>query len=120
MGVLGLSYKPATPVVEESQSLELSRRLADSGVRVVVHDPMAIPAARAILGESVGYAESATECAGHVDVLVVATPWDEYSRLDPAAVRPGTTLVDCWRILAPERFAHATHLVLGRAYQKEC
>jgi len=39
VGILGLSYKPATSVVEESQSLELARRLGEDGLRVVVHDP---------------------------------------------------------------------------------
>jgi UDPglucose 6-dehydrogenase len=114
VGVLGLSYKPATPVVEESQSLELARRLADSGTPVVVHDPMAMASARAILGERVAYAASADECARLADVLVIATPWDAFRRLSPEAVRPGTTLLDCWRILPPERFAHAAYAVLGR------
>jgi UDPglucose 6-dehydrogenase len=114
VGVLGLSYKPATPVVEESQSLELARRLASSGTQVVVFDPMAMAAARPALGDEVVYAASAEDCARRADVLVVATPWEEFKRLDPAAVRPRTTILDCWRILPTERFAHATCAVLGR------
>ncbi len=115
VGVLGLSYKPATPVVEESQSLELARRLAESGTGVVVHDPAAMPAARGVLGGKVAYAASAEECARSADVLVVATPWDDFRRLDPASVREGATVLDCWRILPAERFGHARYFVLGRS-----
>ena len=40
-GVLGLSYKPETEVVEESQGMALALRLGKRGVRVVVFDPAA-------------------------------------------------------------------------------
>jgi UDPglucose 6-dehydrogenase len=114
VGVLGLSYKPATPVIEESQSVELARRLADSGVRVVVYDPAAIPATRAQLGDRVAYAGSRDECAAAADVLVVATPWEEFRGLNPARLRSGATVLDCWRILPDASFASVRRVVLGK------
>ncbi len=115
VGILGLSYKPATSIVEESQSLELARRLAGAGTRVFAYDPAAMDTARAILGERVTYTASVAECANSADVLVLATPWEEFRRLDPVSVKAGATVVDCWRLLPPGRFAaRARHVVFGR------
>jgi UDPglucose 6-dehydrogenase len=115
VGILGLSYKPATSVVEESQSLELARRLGEDGIRVVVHDPLAVETARTILGDKVAYAASMDDCAKAADVLVVATPCGEFRALDPFTLRPGATVLDCWRLLPAERFApRARYMVLGK------
>jgi UDPglucose 6-dehydrogenase len=115
VGVLGLSYKPATPVIEESQSVELARRLAAAGVRVIVYDPAAMPSARAVLEDRVTYAGSTSECARAADVLVIATPWDEFRDLDPACIQAGAIVLDCWRILPEARFGQVRRAVLGRA-----
>ena len=43
--ILGLSYKPHTPVVEEPQGIMLAKALKDAGYSVIAHDPMAsVPA----------------------------------------------------------------------------
>jgi UDPglucose 6-dehydrogenase len=39
IGILGLTYKPDTDVMEESFGLLLAQELANSGVPIVVHDP---------------------------------------------------------------------------------
>jgi UDPglucose 6-dehydrogenase len=119
-GILGLSYKPGTGVVEESAALDLARRLADSGATVIIHDPQAMAAARSVLGERVRYAESMTACASAADVLVVAVPWPDYAALEPGHLRRPAgglpVVVDAWRVLDPDRFAGACRLVaIGRA-----
>jgi UDPglucose 6-dehydrogenase len=114
VGILGLSYKPATPVVEESQSLELARRLSEDGIRVVVYDPLAMDAARVILGGRVEYAVSMGECASAADVLVVATPCEDFRKLAPSSLQPGATVVDCWRLLSAPQFAGQTYILLGK------
>ena len=58
IALLGLSYKPQTPVVEESHSVKLAARLADAGYIVSVHDPLAQDAALAVLGDKVVGASS--------------------------------------------------------------
>ena len=118
VGVLGLSYKPDTRVVEESQGLEIARELAARGVAVTVHDPKALDAARVVLGEAVSYASTPTECLARCDVAVVATGWDAFRSLsdddlpDDARLR---AVVDCWRILDPRAFQDEVEIVhLGR------
>jgi len=82
VAILGLSYKPHTHIVEESQSVILAQRLADSGYEVSVHDPKAMEAARAILGGRADYAPDAYACATGADAVLLMTDWPEYRRLD--------------------------------------
>ena len=58
IAILGLSYKPQTPVVEESHSVKLAAKLADAGYVVVVHDPLAQDTGLAVLGDKVVGASS--------------------------------------------------------------
>lgn len=105
VGILGLSYKPGTEVVDVSTGVELARRLARDGVEVVVYDPAALDPARRVLGQAVTYAASMQECAARADVLVVATPWPEFTELcaedfvRPAGRTRQVAVLDCWRAL---------------------
>src|SRR6185369_8684440 len=107
VGILGLSYKPHTEVIEESQGLELAKYLSSAGLRVVVYDPAAIENARRELGDAITYAGSAAACAKQADVLVITTAWPEFKNLTPADLKPGDrrpVIVDCWRVLPADLF----------------
>ena len=100
VGVLGLSYKPDTAVVEESQGLALVERLLDLGRRVIVYDPEAILSAQQALRRPFEVATSAAECVQRSSLVVVMTPWPEFSRIPLDAYRRSTsrlTVIDCWR-----------------------
>src|ERR1700722_3541539 len=77
-GVLGLSYKPDTGVIEESQGVALAKHLLQSGAKVVVYDPEAMEGAREQLEGRVTFAANASECARQADVLAITTPWPEF------------------------------------------
>jgi UDPglucose 6-dehydrogenase len=115
IAVLGLSYKPDTSVIEESASIELARRLAADGYAVTVHDPQAIEQARAVLRDAVSYAEDAAAAVAEADMVVLATAWPEYAKLDAALLaRPNgqrVAVVDCWRALPCEPFKDVCDLV---------
>ncbi len=101
IAILGLSYKPNTPEVEESQSVLISQILAERRFEVTVYDPVAMESARLVLGDRVKYAESAQACITKADVVVVATPWEEFKEIDFVS-RPGSSgpvVIDCWGIL---------------------
>jgi len=102
IGILGLSYKPDTAVIEESQGVALAERLLEVGCAVVAYDPKALPAASAKLGGRLTPAATAEECISTADLVVVMTPWPEFGALNAAAfVAPERrkTVIDCWRIL---------------------
>ena len=120
IALLGLSYKPLTPVVEESHSVKLAARLADAGYIVTVHDPLAQDAALAVLGDKVVGASSLESAVRDADLLIVGTGWPEYKEIDPAwARRDGQklTVLDLWRTLPADKFedvADVLYLGSGR------
>jgi UDPglucose 6-dehydrogenase len=100
-GVLGLSYKPRTNVVEQSQALFITQKLSSNGHTVIVFDPAAMESARAELGDSVTYARSADECVQASDLVVLATPWPEFQELSPRIFK-GKVVFDCWRFFGED------------------
>lgn len=120
IALLGLSYKPQTPVVEESHSVKLAARLADAGYVVTVHDPLAQDAALGVLGEKVIGASSLESAVRDCDLLIVGTGWPEYKAIDPAwCKRDGQrlTVLDLWRTLPADAFdsvADVIYLGWGR------
>jgi UDPglucose 6-dehydrogenase len=114
VGVLGLSYKPETEVIEESQGVALAQELAATCVRVVVYDPAAMANARAVLNGDVTFAASASECASQADVVAITTAWKEFGELRAEDLK-GVAVLDCWRVLDGDRAAAAgEYLALGR------
>jgi UDPglucose 6-dehydrogenase len=117
-GVLGLSYKPNTEVIEESQGIAIAQALLATGVQVVVYDPAAMENAKQVLTGDVVFAASAEQCVRQADVLAITTPWTDFQELPPAAFQRSTghlTVLDCWRVL-PEHVAGAVehYLTLGK------
>jgi len=106
IGILGLTYKPDTEVVEEAVGLLLARALASRGASVTVYDPAGMPGARRAIGDSsssIKFATSANDCIASSQIVVVTTPWREFNSL---AVEDWTgkdvstrIVVDCWRTL---------------------
>jgi UDP-glucose/GDP-mannose dehydrogenase family, UDP binding domain len=93
---MGLSYKPNTEVIEESQGLALAKYLLSVGVPVVVYDPAAMENARPLLAGMVTFATSAADCARQADVLAIATLWAEFREVSPKDFKPHGTVLDCW------------------------
>ena len=113
VGVLGLSYKPDTAVVEESQGVALVQRLREVGRRVIVYDPVAIPAAQQALRWPVEAASSAHDCVRRSSLVVVMTPWADFGQIPIEAYRrqgPRLTVIDCWR-MTPESVAAVADVV---------
>lgn len=105
VGILGLSYKPDTDVIDESQGILLARALYDQGMTVVVHDPASLENAKKALPESIVCTKSLLECLEKAEVLVLTTPWLEYkkiSQLLPQLSGKSKIIIDCWRFLYEE------------------
>jgi UDPglucose 6-dehydrogenase len=116
VGVLGLSYKPDTGVVEQSQGVALVERLMAQGFHVVAYDPKAIAAAQKALLQPFEAAASAEECIRASSLVVVMTAWEEFRSLAPAAFARAAervTVLDCWRIIPPDVAAVADIVYMG-------
>jgi UDPglucose 6-dehydrogenase len=115
IGILGLSYKPDTSVIEQSQGIEIAALLAQAGYRVRVFDPQCLDAAIAVLGKQVEAAPTAEDCTAEADLLVIATPWRCFLQLpERALTRSGgrrLIIVDCWHLLPRAAFAPLVDLI---------
>ena len=96
VAVLGLTYKPNTDVVEESQAIKIAEKLVMKFL-VRVYDPKGMKNAKKILGFKVLYAKSINECVKHANLVVIATPWKQFENLNLSC-----PVIDCWRILKHE------------------
>ncbi|MDP2332170.1 MAG: UDP binding domain-containing protein, partial [Reyranella sp.] len=121
IAIMGLSYKPQTPVVEESHSVKLAAKLADAGYVVVVHDPLAQDSAISVLGDKVVGASSIEGAVRECDLLIVATAWPDYKAIEPAWCKRNNghrlTVLDLWRTLPADKFtdvADVLYLGAGR------
>jgi UDPglucose 6-dehydrogenase len=119
VGILGLAYKPGTPVVEESHGQKLAELLLAEGVPVVVHDPLADPRHAGLPRDRVRFVKSVPECARKADVLVICTPCPEFAGLNDCRRGPrdfrDLKIIDCWRLLDPARLSREIRYIpLGR------
>ena len=100
VGILGLAFKPGTPVIVESPGIKLVQGLIDKGLKVVAYDPLALPSAREVLGDKIDYAASARECLDSSDVCVLTLPSKNMAQdiYDYESSR-SVAIIDAWRIL---------------------
>jgi len=119
VGVLGLAYKPGTPVIDSSFGIELARSLAREGRRVVGWDPLASDDARTALGDAVEVRSTVEECVAQSNVVVIAIPLPELASIDWRQAGH-VTMVDCWRCL-PEDAAgrFRDYVPLGRGPRRD-
>ena len=102
VGILGLTYKPGTDVVEQSAGLLLAKELIRRGVPVAVFDPAGAQNSSPYLGQQARSTATPKECIDLSGVVVLATPWPEFVKIPVTEwVRHGSrrTVVDCWRAL---------------------
>jgi UDPglucose 6-dehydrogenase len=80
--VWGLSFKPNTDDMREAPSVTIIESLLSAGVRISVHDPVALNEAKSRFGSRVAYFENNYEALRNADALVIATEWNEFRRPD--------------------------------------
>jgi UDPglucose 6-dehydrogenase len=97
--VLGLAYKPDTPVVEEAAGIEIARALSAAGARVRAWDPVAGAEAERSLNGAAEVAGSLAECLDGAELVVVTTGDPAFRGLGADDFAPGATIHDAWRIL---------------------
>jgi UDPglucose 6-dehydrogenase len=97
IAVLGLSFKPNTDDIREAPALEVVRELTNRGAKVKVHDPVAMDAARRVLGDRVVYTDNPYRAVEDADGVTVLTEWSDFLGLDMFRVRSlmrGSVLID--------------------------
>lgn len=81
IAIWGLSFKPDTDDLREASSLVIIEALIKAGAKLILYDPVAMPAAKEILIDStvITWSESAGDAIEQpIDALVIATEWEEF------------------------------------------
>ncbi len=114
VGLLGLSYKSGTQVVDRSFGMDLAEWLLADGRRIVAWDPLAFEEARAVLGDRISYAQSPEACLRSANVTIVINPMNELASVDWDAAA-GSIVMDPWRCLSSGAVAKiGTYVAMGR------
>lgn len=91
----GLAFKPDTDDIREAPALDVIEALNSAGAQIVAFDPEAMENVRQVLGDSIGFANSAYETLDDADALVIATEWAVFRNpnMDEIKTRMKTPLV---------------------------
>ena len=122
-GILGLTYKAGTDVVEEAAGFLLAKELLARGVSVLAFDPAYGGNSRGPALEKLCFASSALECIQKSDVVILATDWPEFGTITAkqwaSDGHQRRTVIDCWRavkFLREEPGVHYLALGLGEGF----
>jgi len=114
VGLLRLSYKPGTHVIDCSFGIDLAEWLLCDGRHVIAWDPMAIPETRQVLGDCITYAATPEECVRSSRVTIIINPMQDLEAIDWSAAS-GTTVMDPWRCLSDAATSRiGTYVPMGR------
>jgi len=121
VALLGLSYKPGTHIVEESQPVMLAEGLLDAGYVVRMHDPKALGSVAQVLRGRGICCDCPYDAVAGASVVAMLTPWLEYQELDFDLLEdragPAPLLIDCWRVYRNAAFKKFTYRAFGIAGQ---
>jgi UDPglucose 6-dehydrogenase len=104
--VWGLAFKPKTDDMREAPSVEVIEGLLGKGATVRVFDPIAMDAARRVLGTRVAWAEHAYDALQGADALFVVTEWNDFRHPDferMKSLMKSPVVFDGRNIYAPEK-----------------
>ncbi|WJY68914.1 UDP-glucose 6-dehydrogenase TuaD [Corynebacterium auris] len=83
--VLGAAFKPNSDDVRDSPALAVAGQLSLAGAAVRVYDPQAMDNARRVF-PTLDYAASLDDALSGAELVILATEWQEFRRMDPVAV----------------------------------
>ena len=116
--ILGIAYKPDTPVIEGSQSLLLAEKLLRIGKKVMLHDPLALDPLINFENEYAVFERNLEVAINSSQVLIIMTPWTEYSKLS-ANLLNGKIIIDCWSTLKNIEHPDSKIISLGKFQESE-
>lgn len=98
VGMLGVTYKPNTSLVVESQALQIAQGLQERGHEVTVYDPLGMENAKRQL-KGVNFATNMKQCILKNEIVFIGVPWPEFFKLEARDFRGNQIVIDPWRVL---------------------
>jgi UDPglucose 6-dehydrogenase len=116
IAVLGLAFKPDTSDVRDSPAIPIVERLLAEGASVRIHDPVVTELPDRLRRTEVSLTGDLPAVLSGADAVVLVTRWGQYEAELPAALgalEEQPVLIDCRRVIAPERVARYDGVGLG-------
>ncbi len=116
ISILGVAFKKNTDDLREAVSIKIVNRLLKKGLKVSVHDPMAIENFKKIFGRKITYHSKVNDCIKNSDCCLILTEWDEYRKLKSSLFKKymkKTNLIDARRVLDPGKFSKLNFKAIG-------
>ena len=101
--IVGCSYKPKTPIFEESAGLALAERLSYLGYKGVITDPVSVPNPI----EGFVFVKELEQAVEQSDCVVIMNNDDSYTHLSQIFLKSQTNkkiVIDPWRMFKPTDF----------------
>ncbi len=111
LAVWGLAFKAGTDDVRESAAIDVIERLLQAGATITAHDPLAMPNAKAILGNRINYGTTPGVVLEGADALLVLTEWPEFR--EAVASMPPIKIFDGRNVLADLNLPNYVGVGLG-------
>ncbi len=113
VGVLGLSYKPNTDVIEESPGIKVLEKLIKEQIKIIVYDPISLKNIKQVFGDKIIYAKDINQCIKNSNLLLFAMNWPEFKNVK-FSENEKITVIDPWRIFkADDLPVNIKYLPLG-------
>lgn len=77
IAILGLSFKPNTDDIRDAASITIIRELYKEGADITAYDPLAIPNAQKLFGDSITYTDDIPTAIQKADLTIITTEWDQ-------------------------------------------
>jgi len=116
LAVWGLAFKAWTDDTRESPAITVIRMFLERGMRIRAHDPEAMAAARAELGNAVTMCEDGYQALDGADALVVFTDWPQYRTPDFEIIAAKLRR----KVLFDGRNLYDPHSMAKRGFQYYC
>ncbi len=116
VAILGLAFKKDTDDIREAASIRVIEQLKKKGAQVVAYDPMAMPNARQVLGDTIEFATDLKSALNGADCCIIMTEWDEFRNLkskEYAQHMRAPNLVDARRLYRPEELVGLNFRAIG-------
>lgn len=114
--ILGTSFKPDTPVIEESTAVSIIPQLIGNQIKITVYDPLSLNEIKKLFNKQINYADSIERCLSKAGVVVIATADPIFKSINSNNFKSGVTIIDCWRLLDATKLAdNVNYIPLGIA-----
>jgi len=100
IGILGLSFKPKTPVITESPAIKLIEKLINKAkhIQISVYDELSLDNVKDIFKNNINYFISIEDCLNNCEVCVITYMEKEFKRkVEEFEPKNKMTIIDPWR-----------------------